>query len=239
MHKLRVQGLRKSYKKREVIKGVDFEISSGESVAILGPNGAGKTTCFYMIVGIVKPNAGKVMLNEHEITNLPIYMRARLGISYLPQESSIFRGLTVEQNIMACLECVENKNDIRLQKLEDLLAEFKISHLRKSLSISLSGGERRRLEIARCLASNPNFILLDEPFAGVDPVSVSDVLNVIGELKERGIGVLITDHNVRETLKIADRGYIIYNGAVLVSGTAKEITSHEGAKKHYLGKDFI
>jgi lipopolysaccharide export system ATP-binding protein len=239
MHKLVVQGLRKSYKKREVVKGVDFEISSGESVAILGPNGAGKTTCFYMIVGIVKPDAGTVMLDEHEISNLPIYMRAKLGISYLPQEPSIFRGLTVQQNIMAVLEYMNLNKEERQEQLEKLLNEFKISHLRNSVSISLSGGERRRLEIARCLATNPNFILLDEPFAGVDPVSVSDVIAVIKELKERGIGVLITDHNVRETLKIADRGYIIYNGTVLVEGDAKKIISHKGAKKHYLGEDFI
>ena len=238
MHKLYVEGLKKAYKKREVVKGVDFEVSSGESVAILGPNGAGKTTCFYMIVGIVKPDSGKVMLNEHNISNLPIYMRAKLGISYLPQEPSIFRGLTVEQNIMAVLEMVEDSNEKRLQRLETLLSEFKIGHLRKALSISLSGGERRRLEIARCLASSPNFILLDEPFAGVDPVSVADVIAVIKELKERNIGVLITDHNVRETLKIADRGYIIYNGSVLVEGDAKTITSHKEARKHYLGDDF-
>lgn len=238
MHKLYVEGLKKAYKKREVVKGVDFEVSSGESVAILGPNGAGKTTCFYMIVGIVKPDSGKVMLNEHNISNLPIYMRAKLGISYLPQEPSIFRGLTVEQNIMAVLQMIEDSNEKRLQRLENLLSEFKIGHLRKALSISLSGGERRRLEIARCLASSPNFILLDEPFAGVDPVSVADVIAVIKELKERNIGVLITDHNVRETLKIADRGYIIYNGSVLVEGDAKKITSHKEARKHYLGDDF-
>jgi lipopolysaccharide export system ATP-binding protein len=239
MHKLIVRGLKKSYKKREVIKGVDFEISSGESVAILGPNGAGKTTCFYMIVGIVRPDEGKVMLDGEEITNLPIHIRARLGISYLPQEPSIFRGLSVEENIMAGLEYSCKNKEERVAKLDELLNEFKISHLRKSLSISLSGGERRRLEIARCLATKPNFVLLDEPFAGVDPVSVADVISIVSHLKERGIGVLITDHNVRETLKIADRGYIIYNGKVLVSGNAKEITSNEEAKKYYLGENFI
>jgi lipopolysaccharide export system ATP-binding protein len=238
MHKLSVEGLYKSYNKKEVIKGVDFEISAGESVAILGPNGAGKTTCFYMIVGIVKPDKGCVKLDEHEITTLPIYMRAKLGISYLPQESSIFRGLTTEENIMAVLELVEPSKEARLEKLESLLKEFKISHLRKSLSISLSGGERRRLEIARCLATHPNFILLDEPFAGVDPVSVKDVISIISELKERKIGVLITDHNVRETLKITDRAYIIYNGKVLVEGDAKKIIANKDARKHYLGEDF-
>jgi lipopolysaccharide export system ATP-binding protein len=238
MHKLSVEGLYKSYNKKEVIKGVDFEISAGESVAILGPNGAGKTTCFYMIVGIVKPDKGCVKLDEHEITTLPIYMRAKLGISYLPQESSIFRGLTTEENIMAVLELIEPSKEVRLEKLESLLKEFKISHLRKSLSISLSGGERRRLEIARCLATHPNFILLDEPFAGVDPVSVKDVISIISELKERKIGVLITDHNVRETLKITDRAYIIYNGKVLVEGDAKKIIANKDARKHYLGEDF-
>jgi lipopolysaccharide export system ATP-binding protein len=238
MHKLSVEGLYKSYNKKEVIKGVDFQISAGESVAILGPNGAGKTTCFYMIVGIVKPDKGCVKLDEHEITTLPIYMRAKLGISYLPQESSIFRGLTTEENIMAVLELIEPSKEARLEKLESLLKEFKISHLRKSLSISLSGGERRRLEIARCLATHPNFILLDEPFAGVDPVSVTDVISIISELKERKIGVLITDHNVRETLKITDRAYIIYNGKVLVEGDAKKIIANKDARKHYLGEDF-
>ena len=238
MHKLSVEGLYKSYNKKEVIKGVDFQISAGESVAILGPNGAGKTTCFYMIVGIVKPDKGCVKLDEHEITTLPIYMRAKLGISYLPQESSIFRGLTTEENIMAVLELIEPSKEARLEKLESLLKEFKISHLRKSLSISLSGGERRRLEIARCLATQPNFILLDEPFAGVDPVSVTDVISIISELKERKIGVLITDHNVRETLKITDRAYIIYNGKVLVEGDAKKIIANKDARKHYLGEDF-
>jgi lipopolysaccharide export system ATP-binding protein len=238
MHTLYVKGLRKSYGKREIIKGVDFQISSGESVAILGPNGAGKTTCFYMIVGIVKPNEGSIFLDSHEISSLPIYMRARLGISYLPQEPSIFRGLTTQDNIMAVLEMIESDPSIRLQKLESLLKEFKISHLRDSLAISLSGGERRRLEIARCLASNPAFILLDEPFAGVDPVSVNDVITIIKVLKKRNIGVLITDHNVRETLKITDRAYIIYEGKVLVEGNAKKITSHKGARTHYLGEDF-
>ena len=238
MHKLYVEGLFKSYNKREIIKGVDFKVSSGESVAILGPNGAGKTTCFYMIVGIVKPDAGTINLDEHDISTIPIYMRAKLGISYLPQEPSIFRGLTTEQNIMAVLEMIEPSKEARLEKLESLLNEFKISHLRKSLSISLSGGERRRLEIARCLATNPNFILLDEPFAGVDPVSVKDVISIIAELKERNIGVLITDHNVRETLKITDRAYIIYNGKVLVEGNAKKIIANKDARKYYLGEDF-
>ena len=238
MHTLRVSGLKKSYKKREVIKGVDFTISSGESVAILGPNGAGKTTCFYMIVGIVNPDEGEVKLDEHEISHLPIHVRARLGISYLPQEPSIFRGLTVEENIMAVLELQEKDKSVKEEKLESLLQEFKIGHLRKSLSISLSGGERRRLEIARCLASSPSFILLDEPFAGVDPVSVKDVISIISDLKNRGIGVLITDHNVRETLKITDRAYIIYDGKVLVEGNTEKITSHKQARKYYLGEDF-
>lgn len=238
MHTLKVFGLKKSYKKRQVIKGVNFTISSGESVAILGPNGAGKTTCFYMIVGIVNPDEGEVLLDDHSIANLPINVRAKLGISYLPQEPSIFRGLTVEQNIMAVLEIVEPNKKEREEKLNSLLDEFKISHLRKSLSISLSGGERRRLEIARCLASKPSFILLDEPFAGVDPVSVKDVISIISHLKQRNIGVLITDHNVRETLKITDRAYIIYEGKVLVEGSAEKITSNAKARKYYLGEDF-
>lgn len=238
MHTLKVLGLKKSYKKREVIKGVDFTISSGESVAILGPNGAGKTTCFYMIVGIVSPDEGEVQLDDHEISHLPIHVRAKLGISYLPQEPSIFRGLTVQENIMAVLEMQQKDKTLQEEKLESLLAEFKIGHLRNSLSISLSGGERRRLEIARCLATNPSFILLDEPFAGVDPVSVKDVISIISDLKKRGIGVLITDHNVRETLKITDRAYIIYDGKVLVEGNAAKITSNKKARKYYLGEDF-
>lgn len=238
MSTLCVKGLFKSYGKREVIKGVDFKVSSGESVAILGPNGAGKTTCFYMIVGIIKPNKGVILLNDNDISNLPIHMRAKLGISYLPQEASIFRGLTVEENIKAVLQIIEKDKSKQKERLEFLLSEFKIEHLRKSLSISLSGGERRRLEIARCLATSPNFILLDEPFAGVDPVSVKDVISIISDLKNRGIGVLITDHNVRETLKITDRAYIIYDGKVLVDGSATKITKDKGARKYYLGDDF-
>lgn len=238
MSTLHVKGLHKSYKKKEVIKGVDFSVSSGETVAILGPNGSGKTTCFYMIVGVVMPNSGNIILDEHDISSLPIHMRARLGISYLPQEPSIFRGLTVEENIMAVLEIIREDKNKRKEVLEELLQEFKIEHLRKSLAISLSGGERRRLEIARCLATNPRFILLDEPFAGVDPVSVKDVIAIISTLKKKGIGVLITDHNVRETLKITDRAYIIYNGKVLVSGEAKKIILNKEAKKYYLGEDF-
>jgi lipopolysaccharide export system ATP-binding protein len=238
MHSLEVFNLRKSYKKREVVKGVDFKISSGEIVAILGPNGAGKTTCFYMIVGIVKPNEGRVLLDGGEISSIPIFMRAKLGLSYLPQEASIFRGLTVEQNIMGVLEYSKLTKSEREKILTELLDEFKISHLRKSLSISLSGGERRRLEIARCLATKPKFILLDEPFAGVDPVSVGDVMNIIKTLKNKDIGVLITDHNVRETLKIADRSYIIHDGKVLAEGDPNQITANKDVRKYYLGENF-
>lgn len=238
MSTLYAKELHKSYKKREIIKGVDFNVSSGEIVAILGPNGSGKTTCFYMIVGIVSPNSGKIILDSNDISFLPIHMRARLGISYLPQEASIFRGLTVEENIMGVLEIIQDNVKIRKDRLENLLSEFKLVHLRNTLSISLSGGERRRLEIARCLATEPRFILLDEPFAGVDPVSIKDVISIIVALKKKGIGILITDHNVRETLTITDRAYIIYNGSVLVSGEAKQIISNTEAKKYYLGDDF-
>ncbi len=238
MHSLEVFNLHKSYKKREVVKGVDFKISSGEIVAILGPNGAGKTTCFYMIVGIVKPNEGRVLLDGGEISSIPIFMRAKLGLSYLPQEPSIFRGLTVEQNIMGVLEYSKLTKSERDNLLTELLDEFKISHLRKSLSISLSGGERRRLEIARCLATKPKFILLDEPFAGVDPVSVGDVMNIIKTLKNKDIGVLITDHNVRETLKIADRSYIIHDGKVLAEGDPNQITANKDVRRYYLGENF-
>lgn len=238
MSKLRVLGLRKAYQKAEVIRGIDLEVSSGESVALLGPNGAGKTTCFYMIVGIVKSDAGQIFLDEYEISSLPIYIRAKLGIGYLPQEPSIFRGLTVEDNILAMLEAICEEKDERYERLNNLLLEFKIEHLRKSLAISLSGGERRRLEIARCIAMNPRFILLDEPFSGVDPIAISDVMTIITNLKDRGIGVLITDHNVRETLKIVDRAYIIYDGAVLVHGKAEEIITNEFARKYYLGSNF-
>jgi len=207
-------------------------------VGLLGPNGAGKTTCFYMIVGLVKSDEGKIMMENVNITKMPMYQRAELGISYLPQESSIFTGLNVEDNIMAALEIIESNKDNRIKKLQNLLEEFSISHIRKSSAMALSGGERRRVEIARALASNPDFILLDEPFAGVDPIAVNDIRRMIKYLKNRGMGVLITDHNVRETLSIVDRAYIVYDGKILVSGTSEEILNNQDVRRVYLGTDF-
>ena len=204
----------------------------------MGPNGAGKTTCFYMIVGLVKSDEGKIMMENVNITKMPMYQRAELGISYLPQESSIFTGLNVEDNIMAALEIIESNKDNRIKKLQNLLEEFSISHIRKSSAMALSGGERRRVEIARALASNPDFILLDEPFAGVDPIAVNDIRRMIKYLKNRGMGVLITDHNVRETLSIVDRAYIVYDGKILVSGTSEEILNNQDVRRVYLGTDF-
>jgi lipopolysaccharide export system ATP-binding protein len=238
MHTLEVVELHKSYGKKHVIKGVNIKVSSNEIVAILGPNGAGKTTCFYAIVGIVKPDRGLMKIDDQEISKLPIFMRSKLGISYLPQESSIFKNLTVEQNIISVLEYSKYSKEKQSEILTNLLDEFKIKHLRKSLAMSLSGGERRRLEVARCIATDPNFILLDEPFAGVDPVSVKDVIEIIKKLKTKGIGVIITDHNVKETLKIASRCYIINNGTVLIEGEPKKIIKDENVRKYYLGEDF-
>jgi lipopolysaccharide export system ATP-binding protein len=235
---LRIQGLRKRYKARQVVKDVGLEVKSGEVVGLLGPNGAGKTTTFYMVVGLVAADGGRIELDGKDITRLPIHSRSKLGISYLPQEASIFRKLNVEDNIRAVLELQDMDQDEEDNRVEALLGELNISHLRKNQSLSLSGGERRRVEIARALATNPRFILLDEPFAGVDPINVIDIQNTIRFLRERGIGVLITDHNVRETLGICDHAFIISEGQVLAFGTPKEIVHNEMVKKVYLGENF-
>ncbi len=228
----------KSFKKRPVLRGVSLSVQRGEAVGLLGPNGAGKTTCFYIIIGLLMPDAGWITLDRHDITDLPMYRRARLGIGYLPQEASIFRGLTVEQNIRGVLEAVDPVRERREAMLDDLLAEFSITHLRRTPSLALSGGERRRVEIARALATQPNFILLDEPLAGIDPIAVSDIRDLVSHLKDRGIGVLITDHNVRETLDIVDRAYIIHEGTVLMEGKPEEIVVHEDVRRVYLGERF-
>ncbi len=228
----------KSFKKRPVLRGVTVSLQRGEAVGLLGPNGAGKTTCFYIITGLLSPDYGWVTFDGHDVTDLPMYRRARLGVGYLPQEASIFRGLTVEQNIRAVLEVVESDRQRRHVMLEDLLAEFSITHLRRTPAMALSGGERRRVEIARALASQPSYILLDEPLAGIDPIAVSDIRELVGHLKERGIGVLITDHNVRETLDIVDRAYIIHEGQVLMEGAPHEIVAHEDVRRVYLGERF-
>jgi lipopolysaccharide export system ATP-binding protein len=233
-----VRNIGKRYKKRPVVRGVNLRIQRGEVVGLLGPNGAGKTTCFYMITGLVSPDYGDVLLDGHDITDLPMYRRARLGIGYLPQEASIFRGLTVEQNIRAVLEVVEPSADRRETMLESLLAEFSITHLRRAPALALSGGERRRVEIARALASRPHFMLLDEPFAGIDPIAVGDIRDLVHHLKDRGIGVLITDHNVRETLDIIDRAYIIHDGMVLMEGSPTDIVGNEDVRRVYLGERF-
>ncbi|KXV66132.1 ABC transporter ATP-binding protein [Acetobacter orleanensis] len=237
-HGLFAHGIGKSYKKREVVKNVSIEVHRGEAVGLLGPNGAGKTTSFYMIVGLVQPDTGSITLDGADITELPMYRRARLGIGYLPQEASIFRGLNVEQNIMAALEVVEHDPDQREVMLDGLLSEFGISHLRRSPSLALSGGERRRLEIARALASQPHYILLDEPLAGIDPIAVGEIRDLVSHLKDRGIGVLITDHNVRETLEVIDRAYIMHSGQVLMQGVPEEIVAHEDVRRVYLGESF-
>jgi lipopolysaccharide export system ATP-binding protein len=236
---LTASNVQKSYKKRMVVKGVSLAVGRGESVGLLGPNGAGKTTVFYMITGLVPADAGRITIDGRDVTRLPMYRRARLGIGYLPQEQSIFRGLTVEQNIMAVLELVEPKRSARKEQLDSLLEEFHITRLRKSPSIALSGGERRRCEIARALASRPSFILLDEPFAGIDPIAVGDIQELVRHLTDRGIGVLITDHNVRETLSLIDRAYIIYDGQVLTQGKPQEIINNEDVKRVYLGDMFV
>ncbi|MBJ3761608.1 LPS export ABC transporter ATP-binding protein [Maribius pontilimi] len=233
-----VSNLRKSYKKRPVIRDVSLRLRRGEVVALLGPNGSGKTTCFYAIAGLVVPEGGHVNIDGREITSLPMYRRARMGIGYLPQEMSIFRGLSVEDNILSILELTEKDRRKREQKLEQLLAEFSIEHLRHTPSVALSGGERRRVEIARCLATEPKYLLLDEPFAGVDPIAVGDIRTLVASLTERGIGVLITDHNVRETLSIVDRAYILHDGTVLMSGTADEVVQDENVQRVYLGQGF-
>ena len=235
---LRSERLRKRYKSRTVVQDVSLEVGSGEVVGLLGPNGAGKTTCFYMIVGLIPVDAGRIFLNESELTHLPIHRRARLGISYLPQENSVFRRLSVEENVQAILELQGLPREAIEARLAELLKDLNIAHLRKHAALSLSGGERRRLEIARALATKPAFILLDEPFAGVDPIAVLDIQRIIRFLKERSIGVLITDHNVRETLGICDRAYIINEGAVLASGQPEEIVYNDSVRRVYLGENF-
>lgn len=235
---LRISGLRKAYRNRPVIRDVSISLDRGEVVALLGPNGSGKTTCFYCIAGLVPPDAGQVLIDGQDATRLPMFRRARLGIGYLPQEMSIFRGLTVEQNIMAVLEVAQEDPRHRRDRLEELLGDFSIGHLRHAPALALSGGERRRVEIARCLASSPGFLLLDEPFAGVDPIAVGEIRGLVHDLKSRGIGVLITDHNVRETLGIVDRAYILHDGHVLMSGTTDEIVADQRVREVYLGDSF-
>jgi lipopolysaccharide export system ATP-binding protein len=235
---LRVRNLRKSYKRRMVIRDMSLDLSRGEVVALLGPNGSGKTTCFYAIAGLVMGEGGSVTLDGRDVTALPMYRRARLGIGYLPQEVSIFRGLTVEENIRAVLEIAVPDSRKRRERLEELLSDFSITHIRRAPALALSGGERRRVEIARCLAANPKYLLLDEPFAGVDPIAVGEIRLLVQNLKARSIGVLITDHNVRETLDIVDRAYILHEGTVLMSGTAEEVVRDENVRRVYLGRDF-
>jgi lipopolysaccharide export system ATP-binding protein len=232
------RNLTKTYKSRRVVNGVSLGVRRGEAVGLLGPNGAGKTTCFYMITGLVPVDEGTIQIDGNDVTKMPMYRRARLGVGYLPQEASIFRGLTVENNIRAVLEIVERNRAKREEKLDELLDEFTITHLRKAPSISLSGGERRRLEIARSLASDPTFMLLDEPFAGVDPIAVSDIQALVRHLTKRGIGVLITDHNVRETLGLIDRAYIIHAGKVLTHGRPSDIVANSDVRRLYLGEGF-
>ncbi|HDR28684.1 LPS export ABC transporter ATP-binding protein [Rhodovulum sp.] len=235
---LRVSDLRKNYRRRPVIRDVSLTLDRGEVVALLGPNGSGKTTCFYAIAGLVMPEGGRVTIDGRDVTGLPMYRRARMGIGYLPQEVSIFRGLSVEDNILAILELVESDRHKRRERLEELLSEFSIEHLRRAAALSLSGGERRRVEIARCLAANPKYLLLDEPFAGVDPIAVGEIRALVADLRTRGIGVLITDHNVRETLEIVDRAYILHDGRVLMSGTTQEVVRDENVRRVYLGQSF-
>lgn len=239
MTTLRIKNLSKTYKSRQVVQDVSLEVESGEIVGLLGPNGAGKTTSFYMIVGLVKSEGGSILLGDENLTKLPIDVRARKGLGYLPQEASIFRKMTVEQNIMAVLELNNNINSVRrAERLEELLLAFNISHIKGSLGMSLSGGERRRVEIARALATDPFFILLDEPFAGVDPISVGDIQKIIEKLKGSGIGVLITDHNVQETLRICDRAYIVNDGRIISEGTAAKVMADDNVRSVYLGESF-
>ena len=235
---LAADGLQKTYGGRRVVSDVSIDVMRGEAVGILGPNGAGKTTCFYMVTGLVEPDAGHIFLDGHDVTKLPMYRRARLGIGYLPQEPSIFRGLNVENNLRAVLEVIEPDRDRREQRLDELLEEFAIDHLRKSPSIALSGGERRRVEIARALATKPNYMLLDEPFAGIDPIAVGDIRALVRHLTRRNIGVLITDHNVRETLGLVDRAYIVHSGKILMEGTPEEIVESPEVRRLYLGEEF-
>lgn len=232
------ENLSKAYGKRPVLRGVSLHVQRGEIVGLLGPNGAGKTTCFCMMMGMVFPDQGRIYIDSQNITDLPMYQRARLGIGYLPQETSIFRGLSVEQNILSVLEIVETSQRKRQERLDHLLDEFGLSHLREASALALSGGERRRVEIARALALDPHFLLLDEPLAGIDPIAMGDIRHLILHLKDRGIGILITDHNVRETLDIVDRAYIIANGQVMMEGTPQEIISHQDVRRVYLGERF-
>ncbi len=236
--KLHTNTIKKTYKGRPVVKGVTVEVNQGEIVGLLGPNGAGKTTSFYMIVGLVRPDEGSVFLDNQEITKLPMFRRAQLGIGYLAQEVSVFRKLSVEDNILSILEMTDLSKPQRLERLEELLEEFSLKHVRKNLGQALSGGEKRRTEIARALATNPKFVLLDEPFAGVDPIAVEDIQSIIADLKKKNIGILITDHNVQETLSITDRAYLLFEGNILKSGTAEELASDEQVRKVYLGQKF-
>lgn len=238
MIQLTVRGIAKAFKGRKVVDGVSFQVDAGSVVGLLGPNGAGKTTSFYMVVGLVAPDAGEILLGEQSISQLPMFQRARIGLSYLPQEASIFRRLTVKENILVALEAQGVSGNAKLEKLESLLDDFNVKHIRDSYGYALSGGERRRVEIARALAGAPKFILLDEPFAGIDPIAVGDIQEIIRQLKARGIGVLITDHNVRETLGICDYAYIMKDGQVQVEGAAGEIANSELARKFYLGENF-
>lgn len=235
---LRIEHLRKSYRKKIVIRDFSMHLDRGEVVALLGPNGSGKTTTFYAVAGLVTPEGGNVTVDGKDVTTLPMYRRAQLGIGYLPQEMSIFRGLSVQDNISAILDISVPHRRARRERLEELLSEFSIEHLRRAPALALSGGERRRVEIARCLAANPNYLLLDEPFAGVDPISVGDIRKLVADLKKRGIGVLITDHNVRETLEIVDRAYILHEGRVLMSGTPDDVVQNENVRRVYLGDNF-
>lgn len=239
MLELRAEHLIKTYKKRTVVNDVSFNVKQGEIVGLLGPNGAGKTTSFYMIVGLIKPNSGKIFLQNEEITQEPMYKRAQKGIGYLAQEASVFRKLTVEDNILAILEMTDLSKAAQKEKLEELIEEFSLTKVRKNQGDLLSGGERRRTEIARALAANPNFILLDEPFAGVDPIAVEEIQTIVSKLKKKNIGILITDHNVQETLSITDRAYLLFEGSILKSGSAEELAADEQVRRVYLGKNFV
>jgi lipopolysaccharide export system ATP-binding protein len=235
---LRAENIVKKYRKRTVVKGVSFEVNQGEIVGLLGPNGAGKTTSFYMIVGLIQPLSGKIFIDKEEITRLPVYKRAQKGIGYLAQEASVFRKLSIEDNLKAVLEMTDYSKEYQKEKLETLIEEFGLQHIRKSKGVQLSGGERRRTEIARALAIDPKFILLDEPFAGVDPIAVEDIQQIVIKLKEKNIGVLITDHNVHETLSITDRSYLLFEGSILKAGTARELAEDEDVRRVYLGQNF-
>lgn len=237
--KLHTDHIKKSYKGRDVVKGVTIEVNQGEIVGLLGPNGAGKTTSFYMIVGLIKPDAGRVFVDGTDISYFPMYKRSQLGIGYLPQEVSVFRKLSVEDNILAILEMSDMTKIERKERLEQLLEEFHLTHVRKNLGNRLSGGEKRRTEIARALATNPKFVLLDEPFAGVDPIAVEDIQSIVSELRKKNIGILITDHNVQETLSITDRAYLLFEGSILKSGTAEELAADEQVRRVYLGQNFV